>query len=346
MSIASARSVSLIAFLFLMLVGANPVQAQAPDTELTTPKSWTEFTSYLVDGGDLGWWEARGTTTDVWKTMPAGIDYHYRAHVHLDETGRQVIRTFTYVDADGKLISSGSETIVWDEKTGKVLWSISGLDGDRPWSDSGHLVGYDATRMVVASVEEAEGARYELRTTMERTGENRRRRTIARGDGKGTPLVQEYTRVNHLVDALSGWNPTGTWITDFGGMKIGSRATWSADRRCVVANEGPVAADGTIRSTGTSLMWFDLDRRTIRQKYIGSMGMTLDGEVVEVSKDLMVIRYTGTDAEGVALRAVVTMTRKDGVMTTQFSEMTYDGKAATPAWAMAPMTSTREQGGE
>ena len=157
MSIASARLFSLVALVFLMLAGPRTVHGQAPDVELTTPKNWAEFTSYLVDGGDLGWWEARGTTTDVWKTMPAGIDYDYRAHIRLGASGRQVVRTFTYVDDDGTVISSGAETIVWDEKSGKVLWSISGLDGDRPWSDSGHLVGYDANRMVVASVEEAEG---------------------------------------------------------------------------------------------------------------------------------------------------------------------------------------------
>ena len=181
MSIASARLVSLIAFLLHVVVGANIAHGQGDDTQLTTPKTWTEFTSYMVDGGDLGWWEARGTTTDVWKTLPAGIDYHYRAHVHLDETGRQVIRTFTYVDGDGHLISSGSETIVWDEKSNNAIWSISGFDGDRPWSDSGRLVGFDASRMVVASAEKAAGETYELWTTIERTGDNSRRRTIARG---------------------------------------------------------------------------------------------------------------------------------------------------------------------
>ncbi len=346
MSIASVRPLLRIVFLVFMLVGTKNVHGQTPDAELTTPKTWVEFTAHLVDGGDLGWWEARGTTTDVWKTMPAGVDYHYRANIRLGASGRQVIRTFTYVDDDGTVISSGAETIVWDEKSGRVLWSISGLDGDRPWSDSGHLVGYDANRMVVASVEEAEGVRYELRTTMERTGDNRRRRTIARSDGQGTPLVQEYTRVNHLVDALAGWNPIGTWVMDFGGLKIASKATWSADRRCVVVNEGPMNADGSIRSTGTSLMWFDLQSRTIRQAYVGSTGMTLQGEVRSISKDRMVIRYTGTDAEGVALDAIVTMTRDGDVMSTRFSDMRYDGTASTPAWAMAPMTSTREQGGE
>ena len=339
MSIALARFVPMLALLLATTVASG----QAPEGQLAKPKSWTEFTSYMVDGGDLGWWEARGTTTDVWKTLPAGIDYHYRANVRLDDTGRQVIRTFTYVDGDGDLISSGSETIVWDEKSRNAIWSISGFDGDQPWSDSGHLVGLDASRMVVTSSEKAAGETYELHTTIERTSDNARRRTTARTDGKGTPFVQEFTRVNHLVDALSGWDPVGTWVTDFGGLKIGSRARWSADRRCVVVEEGPMDADGSIRATGTSMMWFDLRSRTIRQAYVGSTGMVLQGEVRSIGKDRMVVRYTGTDAEGVALDAVVTSTRDGDVMKTQFSDMRYDGKAAMPAWATAPMTATRQR---
>lgn len=343
MSIALARLVPGLIALAVGLGSTAPAFGQADASKLTKPSSWKEFTSYMVDGGDLGWWETRGTTTDVWKTLPAGIDYHYRAHVHLDETGRQVIRTFTYVDDEGNLISSGSETIVWDEKSKNAIWSISGFDGDLPWADSGRLVGFDPTRMVVASVEEAEGEKYELRTTIERTSDNARRRTIARSDGKGTPLVQEFTRVNHLVDALGGWDPVGTWVTDFGGMKIASKARWSAGKRCVVAEEGPMEPDGSIRPTGTSLMWFDLETRTIRQSYVGSTGMALQGEVVSISKDRMVVRYTGTDAEGVALHAIVTSTRDGDVMSTQFSDMRYDGKASTPAWAVNPMTSTRRR---
>lgn len=101
--------------------------------------------------------------------------------------------------------------------------------------------------------------------------------------------------------------------------------------------------DGSIRSTGTSLMWFDLETRTIRQSYVGSTGMALQGEVVSISKDRMVIRYTGTDAEGVALQATVTSTRDGDVMSTRFSDLRYDGKASTPAWAANPMTSTRRR---
>ena len=331
---------SLVLLAMLMGMITPDVVAQAPDDGgLEKPGSWEEFTSYLADGGDLGWWEASGVTTDVWKTLPAGIKYRYRARTSLDESGRQVIRTFAYVDGAGKLLSSGSEAIVWDEKSGTAIWSISGFDEDRPWADFGRLVGYDASRMVVSSKETAGRETYELRTTMERTSDNTRRRTTARADGKGTPFVQEFTRVNHFVEALDGWDPVGTWITDFGGMKIASKATWSAEKRCVVANEGPMEADGSIRATGTSLMWFDLESRTIRQTYLGSNGMTLHGEVRSISKDRMVIRYTGIDAEGVALHAIVTSTRKDGVMTTAFSEMTYDGRARVPAWAREPMTS-------
>ena len=104
-----------------------------------------------------------------------------------------------------------------------------------------------------------------------------------------------------------------------------------------------MAADGSIRVTGTSLMWFDLESRTIRQAYVGSTGMVLQGEVMSISKARMVIRYTGTDAEGVALDAVVTSTRDGDVQSTRFSDMRYDGKASMPAWATAPMTATRQR---
>ena len=93
------RLVSLALFtLACVVLGPNPASAQN-DGDLKKPGSWAEFTAYLIDGGDLGWWETSGVTTDVWKTIPAGIPYHYRARTSLDEAGRQVVRTFTYVDA-------------------------------------------------------------------------------------------------------------------------------------------------------------------------------------------------------------------------------------------------------
>ncbi|MBQ72788.1 MAG: hypothetical protein CMJ67_07765 [Planctomycetaceae bacterium] len=344
--------------LFLILLGGlltPPSAAQATsDGDLKKPASWTEFTEYLTDGGDLGWWETSGVTTNVWKTLPAGIKYRYRARISLEESGRQVVRTFTYVDDKGKLISSGSETIVWDDKSKNAIWSVSGFDEDRPWSDSGRLVGFDPTRMVVASKEEAAGETYELRTTIERTGENTRRRTVARADGKGTPFVQEFTRVNHLSEALSGWDPTGTWHMEMNGEIRVRRVKWSADHRCLLITEGiqNLSAvqyedrddESFIDVTGNGIMWFDLVTRTIREKYVASNGLVVDGEVIDISSDRTRTRYTGIDAEGVAIHAIVTRTRKDEVMTIQFSQMTYDGRDSMPTWAREPMVMTRQEG--
>ena len=342
------RLLSLVLLVVFGMVVPTAVAQASGDGDLEKPGSWEEFTSYLVDGGDLGWWEASGTTTDVWKTLPAGIKYRYRARTSLEESGHQVVRTFTYVDSEGKLISSGSETIVWDDKSKNAIWSVSGFDEDRPWSDSGRLVGFDATRMVVASKEEAAGETYELRTTIERTGENGRRRTVARADGKGSPFVQEFTRVNQLVEALSGWDPTGDWHMEMGGKLRINRVKWSADHRCLLITEGlrnlsAVQYDDRddesfIDVTGSGIMWFDLATRTIREKYVASNGLVVDGEVIDISSDRSRIRYTGIDAEGVAIHAIVTRTRKDGIMTTRFSQMTYDGRASMPTWASEPMT--------
>ena len=342
-------------FLVMMVMSALPTPAWASDDgELETPGSWAEFTAYLVDGGDLGWWETSGVTTDVWKTLPAGIKYRYRARTSLLDSGRQVVRTFTYVDEKGKLISSGSETIVWDEKSRNAIWSVSGFDEDRPWADSGRLVGYDRSRMVVASEEEAAGETYELRTTIERTGENTRRRTVARADGKGTPFVQEFTRVNHLLEALSGWDPTGTWHMEMDGEIRVRRVKWSADHRCLLITEGiqnlsavqDADRDGEpfIDVTGNGIMWYDLPTRTIREKYVASNGLVVDGEVIDVSSDRSRMRFVGTDAEGVAIEAIITHDRKAEVMTTTFSDLVYDGRASMPAWAREPMVMKRRDG--
>ncbi|MCP4834569.1 MAG: hypothetical protein GY895_07345, partial [Phycisphaera sp.] len=51
------------------------------------------------------------------------------------------------------------------------------------------------------------------------------------------------------------------------------------------------------------------------------------------SKTQLAMRYAGVDAAGIRLAAIVTTTRKDDALTSTFSDMTYDGKARTPAWA-------------
>ncbi len=330
----------------LLLVLAFTTQSTAgrdPDAELRMPESWEAFTAHLFDGGDFGVWEATGVTTDVWKTLPAGLEYRYRARTTIEESGRMVVRSFTYVGKDGTLLSSGSETIVWDAKKKRPIWSVSGFDGDRPWSDSGWLVGYDQTRLVVASEETAEGETYELRTTIERVDKNTRRRTIARADGRGTPFVQDFTRVNHLIEALDGWDPTGTWVTRMGDVEIVNTSTWGAGRRCVVITEGVRRPDGGVDATGNGVIWFDLDARVVRQRYVTNTGLVLAGEVMTVSKDRMEMRFTGTDADGVSLHAVVLSERDGDAMTSRFSHMTYDGWSRMPAWAERPMTARRER---
>ena len=355
MKILRLRPLLTLILLFMSTMAPSKVVAQSSDDDgLKKPESWTEFTSYLADGGDLGWWEAKGVTTDVWKTLPAGITYHYRALTRLDETGRQIVRTFTYVDEQGELLSSGSETIVWDDKSKNVIWSVSGFDADQSWADSGRLVGCDGARMVVASEEKAAGETYELRTTIERTGESTRRRTIARTDGGDTPFVQEFTRVNHLIEALGGWDPTGTWVTDVGGVSIINRTTWSADRRCILITEGiwdmsalvPDDSDGErfMKVSGNGIIWFDPATRTIRERYVSSQGVVLDGEILSASKDRIEIRFKGFDAGGVAMDARVVTERRGDQLTTRFSDMTYDGRSRMPDWAKEPMISTLEPG--
>lgn len=337
-----ARPRSLVASALLVVLGAL-VSRPAVGDDLRKPASWEEFAAYVVDGGDLGMWESSGVTTDVWKTLPAGIRYRYRGQVSLDESGRQVVRTFTYVDEQGKLLSSGSETIVWDAKSGIPVKALSGLDEGRPWSASGRMVGFDDSKNVFSSEETGGGKTYELLTTVERTGENTRRRTVARADGEETPFVQEFTRVNQFVEALAGWDPTGTWTTDMGGVVFVNESRWGADRRCVTTTEGVRLPDGSMNVTGNGIMWFDPVAGAIRQRYVSSTGMMLDGEVSAISKARLEMRYTGVDAAGIRLAAIVTTTRKDDALTSTFSDMTYDGRARMPAWAREPMVATLDR---
>lgn len=335
------RNRSVVVSMMFALVGGLPSQAAAVDP-LDKPASWEEYTAYLVDGGDLGAWESSGVTTDVWKTLPAGIRYRYRAEVRLVESGRQVVRTFTYVDERGRLLSSGSETVVWDARSGTPMKASSGLDDGSPWSSSGRMVGYDASKTVFSTEETGDGDTYELLTTFERTGENTRRRTVSRSDGRETPFVQEFTRVNRFVEALSGWDPTGTWNTDLDGVVFVNETRWGADRRCVTITEGVRLPDGSLDVTGNGIMWFDPVAGVIRQRYVSNTGMVLDGEATSVSKDRIAMRYAGTDAAGIRLAAVVTTTRKDDALHSTFSDMTYDGLARTPAWARTPMVAKLE----
>ena len=92
------RTAHLVTLMLIVLEGSSTPMAAAQisnDEDLRKPASWAEFTEYLIDGGDLGWWETSGVTTNVWKTLPAGIKYRYRARTSLEESGRQVVRAFT-----------------------------------------------------------------------------------------------------------------------------------------------------------------------------------------------------------------------------------------------------------
>ena len=95
--------------------------------------------------------------------------------------------------------------------------------------------------------------------------------------------------------------------------------------------------------TGNGIMWFDLVTRTIREKYVASNGLVVDGEVIDVSKNRSRMRFAGTDAEGVAVEATITYDRKADVLTTTFSDMTYDGRASMPTWAREPMVMMRQE---
>ena len=171
---------------------------------------------------------------------------------------------------------------------------------------------------------------------------------------KGTPFVQEFTRVNHLLEALSGWDPTGTWHMEMDGEIRVRRVKWSADHRCLLITEGiqnlsavqDADRDGEpfIDVTGNGIMWYDLPTRTIREKYVASNGLVVDGEVIDVSSDRSRMRFVGTDAEGVAIEAIITHDRKAEVMTTTFSDLVYDGRASMPAWAREPMVMKRRDG--
>ena len=132
-------------------------------------------------------------------------------------------------------------------------------------------------------------------------------------------------------------------MTDMGGMAFVNEAKWSADKRCVVTIEGIRMPDGSVNVTGNGLMWFDIHARVIRQKYVTSTGMMLEGEVSSASKNLLKMRYVGIDAEGVSLDARITTELKGDQLISTFSDMIYDGRASTPAWAREPMVATREQ---
>ena len=61
MKILRLRRLLTLVLSFISVMGSSNVLAQSSDDDgLKKPGSWAEFTSYLADGGDLGWWEAKG----------------------------------------------------------------------------------------------------------------------------------------------------------------------------------------------------------------------------------------------------------------------------------------------
>ncbi len=52
------RLLTLVLSFITAMVSSNVVAQSSDDDGLKKPGSWTEFTSYLADGGDLGWFTA------------------------------------------------------------------------------------------------------------------------------------------------------------------------------------------------------------------------------------------------------------------------------------------------
>ena len=237
-----------------------------------------------------------------------------------------IVENHTWRTSDGRVLSTGTGVIYWDAESGTLKSSYSGFDTGKPFTGESTLLGIDFTTGTERwkYVEVSRGKTTEYLIINKRISTNHRTQEFRRVDGTGANK-SDYKRANPLEGVLARHDILGTWEST---RPDGSRGVTthgrSLDGRAVFSSTRNVKADGTEEHVGSRAMWWDAERKTVRILGLNSRGGSFSGEMISLTTEgdstTMVVRFRGTNENGVPMAGTSTQVLTGDTIVSTFSD--------------------------
>ena len=335
-------------WLLILLVGVMATgtllagEQAATSEEGVLPESWEQYVRHVAGGNDLGTWTATGKTAGIFEGIPAGLDFTFVLERRLGDNGNTVLGSYIQKTADGRVISTGTQVTYWDSESGMIKSSSSGFDTGEPYTGIYTPLGIDFGSGTErwSYVEKSRGETTEYLVENSRTGTNQRLSDYEQVDGSGA-IHFKFKRANPLEGVLARYDILGTWEST---RPDGSRGVTthrrSLDGRAVFSRSRNVKADGTEEHVGSGAMWWDAERKTVRILGLNSRGGSFAGEMISLTTEgdstTMVVRFRGTNENGVPMAGTSTRVLTGDTMVRTFSDFS---RGDRPAAASQPSRS-------
>ena len=328
----------LLLVLLLGVIAAGTVSAGEQATaseEGTLPESWEQYVRHVTGGNDLGTWTAKGKTEGIFEGVPAGIEATTVNESRLGDAGNTIILNHTWRTSDGRVLSTGTGVIYWDAESGTLKSSYSGFDTGKPFTGESTLLGIDFTTGTERwkYVEVSRGKTTEYTRIQERISANHRTLEFRKADGTGVNQFK-FKRANPLEGVLARYDILGTWeSTRPDGSRGVTTSRRALDGRAVFSSSKNVKADGTEEHVGSGAMWWDAERKTVRILGLNNRGGSFAGEMISLTTEgdstTMVVRFRGTNENGVPMAGTSTRVLTGDTMVRTFSDFSRGDRPTT-----------------
>ena len=144
----------------------------------------------------------------------------------------------------------------------------------------------------------------------------------------------KFKRANPLEGVLARHDILGTWEST---RPDGSRGVTTHRRslagRAVFSSVKILKADGTEGYVGSRAMWCDAERKTVRILGLNSRGGSFSGEMISLTTEgdttTMVVRFRGTNENGVPMAFTSTRALTGDTMVRTFSDFSRGDRPTT-----------------
>ena len=337
------KKLLLVLLVGVMATGALSASEQATASEEgTLPESWEQYVRHVTGGNDLGTWVTTGKTEGIFEGIPAGLDFTFVLEPRLGDEGNTIVENHTWRTSDGRVLSTGTGVIYWDEESGTLKSSYSGFDMGEPYTGEMTLLGINFANGTERwkYLETTRGKTTEYTRIHERISANHRTLEFRKADGTGANQF-EFKRANPLEGVLARHDILGTWEST---RPDGSRGVTTHGRslagRAVFSSVKNLKADGSEGYVGSRAMWWDAERKTVRILGLNSRGGSFAGEMISLTTEgdstTMVVRFRGTNENGVPMAGTSTRVLTGDTMVRTFSDFS---RGDRPAAASQPSRS-------
>ena len=244
----------------------------------------------------------------------------------LGDQGNTIVEHYRWRASDGRVLSNGTGLIYWDAESGTLKSSYSGFDTGKPFTGESTLLGIDFTTGTERwkYVEVSRGKTTEYLVINKRISTNHRTQEFRRVDGTGANK-SDYKRANPLEGVLARFDILGTWeSTRPDGSRGVTTSRRSLDGRAVFSSSRNVKADGTEEHVGSRAMWWDAERKTVRFLSLNRRGGSFSGEMISLTTEgdstTMVVRFRGTNENGVPIAGTSTQVLTGDTIVSTFSD--------------------------